>query len=210
MDKFLVKAEPRTLIGKQVKAERRQGKLPIVLYGRHLSPTMAWMDLHVANLSLDHLAGSALVNIELNGENHLALVREKQRNYLTGSLLHVDFLVVSATEKLRTDVAIELFGVSPAVKNFSGVVFANLDEVEVEALPEDLPERIRVDISGLMTIGASIHVKDLTLPKGVRILEDENEIVVVITAPEAEEKDEAAAAAAEPEIVEKKKKEEVE
>ncbi len=208
VNNFVVKAEPRTLIGKQVKAQRRVGKLPIVLYGRHLNPTMAWMDLHSANMSMDHLPHSALVTIELSGEKHLALVREKQRNFLTGGLLHVDFLVVSATETLRTKVTIDVKGLSPAVKNFNGILVTNLDELEVEALPANLPEKIVVDVSGLATIGSSIHVKDLVLPEGVKALDDENEIVVVVTAPEAEEKD-PAAAAAEPSIVEKKKKEEV-
>ena len=208
VNNFVVKAEPRTLVGKQVKAQRRLGKLPIVLYGRHLSPTMAWMDLHIANMTFDHLASSALVTIELSGEKHLALVREKQRNFLNGSLLHVDFMVVSATETLRTKVALIVKGLSPAVKNLNGILVSNLDELEVEALPADLPESIVVDVSNLMTIGSSIHVKDLVLPTGVKVLEDENEIVVVVTAPEAEEVD-PAAAAVEPSLVEKKKKEEV-
>ncbi len=209
VERVVVKAESRDLIGKQVKAQRREGKLPIVLYGRHLAPTTAWVDAHNANMVLDHLTQSALVTIELGGESHLALIREKQRNYLTGKLLHIDFLVVSATEKLRANVPIEFIGVSPAVKNYSGIVFDNLDELEVEALPNDLPEKIVVDISGLATIGAAFHVKDLVLPGDVRILDDPNEIIVVITAPEAEEKEVTEAASAEPEVIEKKKKEEV-
>ena len=208
MENLVVKAEPRTLIGKQVKALRRTGKLPIVLYGRHLEPTMAWIDLHKANRFLDHLANSALVMIELNGESHMALVREKQRNFLTGSLLHVDFLVVSATETLRTKVSIDFKGVSFAVKNLNGILVTNLDELEVEALPSNLPESIIVDISGLATIGSSIHVKDLTLPEGVKALDDPNEIVVVVTAPEAEEIL-PEAAGPEPSLIEKKKKEDV-
>lgn len=207
MDNLVVKAEPRTLVGKQVKAQRRAGKLPIVLYGRHLEPTMAWIDLHTANMSLDHLPNSALVTLNLDGQSHMALVREKQRNFLTGSLLHVDFLVVSATETLRTKVSIDIKGVSFAVKNLNGILVKNLDELEVEALPANLPESIVVDISGLATIGSSIHVKDMKLPEGVKALDDPNEIVVVVTAPEAEEKS-ADAAAAEPALVEKKKKEE--
>ena len=208
MEEVIFKAEPRNVKGKQVKQLRRQGKLPAVLYGRRVEPISVWLDLHTANMTLDRLSSSTLVTIDLEGQKHLSLVREKQRNYLTGSLLHVDFMVVSATETLRADVSLDFFGEAPAVKNFNGVVFANLDSLEVEALPKDLPPSIKVDISGLATIGAAIHVKDLVIPAGVEVLDDPDEIVVVITYVQEEKEPEVEAVEAEPEIIEKGKKEE--
>ena len=213
MEDVIFKAEPRHVKGKQVKQQRRQGKLPAVLYGRRVEPISVWLDLHTANMTLDRLSSSTLVTIDLEGQKHLSLVREKQRNYLTGSLLHVDFMVVSATETLRADVSLDFFGEAPAVKNFNGVVFANLDSLEVEALPKDLPPSIKVDISGLATIGAAIHVKDLNVPEGVKVLDDPDEIVVVVTAPIAEEvveAEEAGFAPSEPELVERGRREEEE
>jgi len=210
VEEVIFKAEPRHVKGKQVKQQRRQGKLPAVLYGRRVEPISVWLDLHNANMTLDRLSSSTLITIDLEGEKYLSLVREKQRNYLTGSLLHVDFMVVSATETLRADVYLDLIGEAPAVKNFNGVVFANLDSLEVEALPKDLPPSIKVDISGLESIGDAIHVKDLTIPEGVKVLDDPEEIVVVITFVQEEKEPEAEAVEAEPEIIEKGKKEEEE
>lgn len=209
MESVVLKAARRAVIGKQVGAARRAGQLPAVLYGRHIQPTPVFLNLRDATFALTRLSGSALVTIDLEGELHRALVREKQRNYLTGSLLHVDFQVVSMTETLRTSVALELTGEAPAVKIYSGILVANLDSLEVECLPGDLPEVIKVDVSGLKEIGSALHVSDLKLPAGVVVLDDAEGIVAVITAPANEEADDAFAPA-EPEVVQKGKKEEEE
>lgn len=212
MEVYEIEAVKRTVIGKQVKALRREGKLPAILYGSTIEPTPVFMDQKAASTTLGHLASSALVTINLEGEKHVALVREKQRNVLTGALTHVDFQVVSMKEKIRTRVSIETHGEAPAVKNFNGILVLNLDAVEIEALPGDLPERIVVDVSGLDSIGMSIRLGDLELPEKVTVLEDIDQIVVVITAQEAEELPEVAeeALGAEPEVIERGKKEEEE
>jgi len=215
MESVVLKAERRELIGKQVKALRREGKLPAVLYGRRIEPIPVVLDHRTTSRQLNQLSPSALVTIELEGETHMALVREKQRNVLTGSLMHIDFQVVSMQDKLRSNVFVEFIGEAPAVKNFNGILFTELNRIEVECLPKDLPERFTVDVSGLTEIGSSIYVRDLVIPANVEVLEDANSIVVVVTAPEAEEVEEVEAAAAvtteaEPEVIEKGKKEEEE
>ncbi len=216
MDSIVLKAERRVVIGKQVKALRREGKLPAVLYGKRIEPIPVVMDHRTTSRQLSQLSPSALVTIDLEGESHMALVREKQRNALTGSLLHIDFQVVSMQDKLRSNVYVEFIGESPAVKNFNGIVFTELNQIEVECLPNDLPERITVDVSILTEIGSSIYVRDLVIPANVEVLEDANSIVAVVTAPEVDEEEvaaaeaAAAAAAAEPEVIEKGKKEEEE
>jgi large subunit ribosomal protein L25 len=150
------------------------------------------------------------VVVDVEGEKLTTLVREKQRHPVTSSLLHVDFQVLSMTEKLRTTVVIVLEGEAPAAKNFNGVLVTGQTELEVECLPSDLPERIRVDVSGLNEIGNSIHVRDLVLPPKVEVLTDPDELVVLVTAPVAEEKEEVVAVegAIEPEVIEKGKIEE--
>jgi large subunit ribosomal protein L25 len=212
MEREVIDAVKRTLIGKQVKALRREGKLPAIMYGSTIEPTAILMDLKSASTTLNHLASSALVTINLEGEALVSIVREKQRNVLTGALTHVDFQVVSMKEKIRTNVSIEIRGEAPAIKNFNGILVQNVDQLEIEALPSDLPESIVVDVSGLETIGKSIHLSDLVLPEKVTVLEDPNLILVVITAPAAEEVEEAVveevAVTEEPEVIEKGKKEE--
>jgi large subunit ribosomal protein L25 len=161
MKEFVFEAESRKITGKQVRALRREGRLPAVLYGHHVEPLAITLDFHTASQIMSHVSTSHLVKVALkDGETFTALVGEKQRHPVTDALIHVDFRVVSLTELLKAMVAIELLGDAPAVKNYSGVLVEGQNEIEVECLPSDLPERIRVDISNLDEIGDAIHVRD--------------------------------------------------
>ncbi len=213
MEETVLSAKRRDIVGKQVKALRRAGRLPAVLYGRHLAPILVTLDMRESSHVLPTITSSHLVVVDVDGERHTTLVRERQRHPVTGDLLHVDFQVLSMTEKLRATVIIVLEGDAPATKNFNGVLVTGQTELEVECLPSDLPERIRVDISTLAEIGNAIHVRDLVLPPAVEVLTDPDELVVLVTAPAAEEKEEVVEVveeAAEPEVIEKGKKEEEE
>ena len=216
MEKVVLQATKRDVVGKQVKALRREGKLPAVIYGRHTDPINVNLDAHTAAVALAKLTASSLVTIDVDGTEHLALVREKQRDYIKNKLLHVDFLAVSLTEKLRTKVAVHFVGVSLAVKDFNAVLVHNLEELEVECLPVDLPERIDVDISAMLKPGEGIRVHDVLVSDKVRLLADPDTMVVVATFAKVEDETAAAGATAgatatstEPEIaVERGKKEE--
>ncbi len=186
MEKVVLQAAKREVIGKKVGALRRAGKLPAVLYGHRIDSTPILLDAREASRQLSHLTPSSLVTLNLDGKEYLALVRQRQLDYLKNRLLHLDFQAVSLTEKIRTKVGIELTGTAPAVKEFEAVIVTGLTELEVESLPQDLPERITVDISGLDEIGASIHVGDITLPGKVEILTDVHELIVTATAPRIE------------------------
>ncbi len=213
MEKVVLKANKRDVIGKQVKAMRRAGLLPAVMYGRHVEkPVSIVLDARDATRSLAKASSSSIVTIELDGQEYPALVREKQRDYIRNRLLHVDFLVVSLTEKLTAHVGIELTGLSLAVKDYNAILVPGLNEIEVECLPADLPEKIVVDISSLAKVGDAIHVSDLVLSDKVKVLSSPEEMIVIATAAKVEEVTEAAAApvagAEEPEVIEKGKKEE--
>jgi large subunit ribosomal protein L25 len=125
-------------------------------------------------------------------------------------LLHIDFQVVSLTEKIRAKINIELTGLPPAVKNFNAVAINGLSEIEVEAFPQDLPERIVLDISKLENIGDGIYVRDLDLSDDIEILTDREEMIVFMTSGTSEEEVEEAleTTETEPEVIEKGKKEE--
>lgn len=208
MEKVVLKAEKRTVTGKQVGVLRRKGLLPGVIYGRHTDPIIIQLDSHSSDLIIPHLTSSSVVTIQLDGKEIPALVRETQKNYIKRTLTHVDFQAVSLTEKIRTHVAIHLIGVSPAVKDYKAVIVTNASELEIEALPQNLPERIDLNIASLARVGDAIHVRDIALPTGVVMLSDPDEVVVVATGTQ-DEAAEADAAAVEPQLVEKKKKEEV-
>jgi large subunit ribosomal protein L25 len=190
---------------------RRQGKLPAVIYGRHIEATPISLDLHSTTMSLSHLTSSSIITIDLEGAEYKALVREKQRDYIKGVWIHLDFQAVSETEKIRTNVVIEMSGVSPAVKDFNGVLVTGISQIEVEWLPSDLPERIVIDVSVLKAIGDGIYVRDLEVSNNVQIHHNVDDMIAVITAAIVEEiVEEEIESAAEPEIVERTKKEEVE
>lgn len=209
MEEVVLKAEPRTITGKQVNALRRKGVLPAVLYGKRFSPVPVALDLRETSRILNQISSSALIKLQLGDESHMVLVRDKQRNFLTGELMHVDFQVVSMLDKIRADVALQFAGEAPAVKEWGATLVTEMNEISIECFPQDLPEVITVDVSVLRGIGDTIKIKDLALPANVEILHDPNEIVVVATAPEAEV-EEVEAGFAEPEVIERGKKEEEE
>lgn len=219
MEKVVLKATRREVKGKQVGALRRAGKLPAVIYGRRTEPVSISLDAHAAGLALSRVGSSSLITVELDGKEYPALVRERQRDYVKGTLKHVDFLAVSLTETIRADVRIEIIGVSPAVKDFNAVLVTGLHAISVECLPTDLPDHVDIDISGLAEVGNGIHVRDLNLSEKVQILTDPDEMIVVTTYAKEEAVEEVAAPAegaavpeaegAEPELsVERGKKEE--
>ena len=217
MDKVVLKATPRTVTGRHVRALRRSGQLPGVLYGHNVEPVIISMDTREASRVLGRLSSSSLITIDVDGKEYPSLVREKQINYVKRNLIHVDFQVVSLTEKIRANVGILLTGASLAVKDFNAMLINGLTELEVEAFPQDLPERVVVDIESLLKIGDAIHVKDIVLPENVTVLSAPDEMVVLATAPAKEEVEEVVTPeeavveeAAEPEIIEKGKKEEEE
>ncbi|NMB53618.1 MAG: 50S ribosomal protein L25 [Leptolinea sp.] len=213
MEKAILNATLRTVKGKKVGALRREGKLPAVLYGHHFDATPITLNLREASRILHGLTASSLVYINLEGKEHAALVREKQRDYLRNIMKHVDFQIVSLTEKIRADVPIVLEGVSPAVKDYNGVIISEMDTIEVEALPQDLPEKIILDISKLAKIGDHLLVKDILVSDNVHIHANPDDVIVIVTTTKEEEvapTAEGETVAAEPEIIEKGKKEEEE
>jgi len=187
MEKVVLKAEKRDVIGKQVKAMRRAGKLPAVIYGRRTDPINVSLDAHIASLVLGRLTSSSLVTIDLDGTEYPALVREKQRDYIKNRLLHVDFLAVSLNESIRATVSLNFVGASAAVKDFNAVLVQNLESLEVECLPTDLPERVDVDITPLARPGDGIRVRDVKISDKVHILNDPDTMVAVATFAKVEE-----------------------
>jgi len=212
MDRPVLIAEKRDVIGKKVSVLRREGKLPAVIYGKDFKSTPILLDLKETTKTLSTLTSSSLVTVDISGKKHAALVRDSQKDFIRGNYLHIDFQAVSLTEKIRANVYIEIVGVAPAVKDFNGVVVNGLNELEVESLPEDLPEKLTVDISSLKQIGDGIFVKDLDLSEKVTVLSNLEDMVVIITgaAPEEVEEEglEEVEGAEEPEVIERGKKEE--
>jgi large subunit ribosomal protein L25 len=220
-DKIVLEAQKRTLKGKKVKALRRQGFLPGIIYGRllknQIDPIAIQLDLHEASKTINKLTGSSLVTLIVDKKEYPVVLREAQKDVIYGTLKHVDFMAVSLTEKLQTAVPIELIGQAPAEISMAAVVVTGISELEIECLPQDMPERIEVDATVLVDIDSAIYVKDLVLPDTYEVLTDPEELIAGVTyvtieeEEEEEEEDELAELFdedMEPEVIEKGKKDE--
>jgi large subunit ribosomal protein L25 len=177
-------AEPRTDSGKGVARKlRAAGRVPAVLYGAGVEST----PLSVDSKELFHLlhtgAGSnVLVDLVVDGHEHLAIPRDVQRDHIHGRFIHLDFLAVRRDEKIHIQVPVRVVGESVGVKA-GGVVEHHLWEVEVECLPTDVPEAIDVDITEL-EIGMGLRVSDLVAPSGSTILANPEDSVVAVQQPQ--------------------------
>jgi large subunit ribosomal protein L25 len=222
-DQIVIQAQKRTVKGKKVGALRREGILPGIIYGKigkkTMEPIMVQMDLHEASLIIRTLTGSSLVQIEVDDKQYPVVLREIQKDIIYGTLRHVDFMALDLTEKLQTAVPIELIGDAPAADNLAFVVVTGISELEIECLPQDMPERIEVDASTLVDTDSVILVKDLNLPDSIDVLTPEDEMIAGVTyvvieeEPEEEEEGELADLLdedAEPEVIEKGKQDEEE
>jgi large subunit ribosomal protein L25 len=216
MEEVVFQANQRDVIGKKVKRLRREGLLPAVVYGHNIEPIPISLDMREANRTLDSISPSALIVLNIDGDKHYAIVRDKQRNPLLRSIIHIDFQAVSLTETVRADVNVNIVGEAPAVETYLAILVPSLEQLSIECLPTNLPDRIDVDVSGLAEIGDSLLVSDLIVPDGVEILNDPEDVVVVVIPPAAEEEEEVeeeeieVEEGAEPEILERGKREEEE
>jgi len=190
MEEIVFEANRREVIGKKVKTLRQDGVLPAVVYGHNIEPISISLDYRDASRTLDSISPSALVVLEIDGEKHYTLVRDKQRNPVRRSIIHVDFQAVSLTETVRADVTINLIGEAPAIETYLGVLVPSLEQLSIESLATNLPDKLEVDISGLTEIGDSLLVRDVIAPEGVEILNDPEDVVVVVIAQAAEEVEE--------------------
>jgi large subunit ribosomal protein L25 len=200
-----LKSNPRKTVGKQVKRLRREGLLPAVVYGAGIEPTPIQLDALEAEKVLAGIGSSTLIDLYIGDEVHKVLVRDLQRDVIRRNPTHIDFLKVAMDVKINTVVPVELVGQSPAVQELGGVLVTGLSEIEVEALPSDLPDRVTVDLTVLENFDDSITVGDLYLGDGVTVLTDEDEFianVVYQTMEEiVEEEEELEEELAEPELV---------
>lgn len=179
-----LEAQPRTGTGKGVARKlRAAGKVPGVLYGRGVEPVVLAVDRQALTKAFKTDAGkNVLIDLQVNGDGHLTLARELQRDPLRGTILHVDFLKIARDVAIEVDVPIHITGDSPGVKE-GGVIEHHLWSVRVSVLPTDVPDRIDADVSH-MVIGDMLRVGDLSVAEGVTMLTDPNEAVLGVVVPQ--------------------------
>ena len=212
MESTLLKEQTRTVITKGLNRLRRDGLLPGILYGTDMNPVALQLPAHEAGQILTRLQGTVLIDLEVDGQNHTTIVRELQRDVLTGHPLHVDFMAVDMKQVLTITVPISLVGESPAVATGEYTVMTSLYDLEVECLPKDMINIIEVSVDGLTDLGDSILVSDVIVPEGIKILTDLEEAVArvayagIVEVEEEEEEEEGLELDAEDvEVIEKGK-----
>lgn len=183
MTKITLKSEKRDVFGRKVSKLRKSGKIPANIFGKKIKSEAITVDSKEFT-SVFEKAGETQL-IELNGKS--VLVSNIQRDPISDMVIHVDFRQVDLTEKIEAKVPVVLEGESPAEKQNLGTVVQQIDEIEVEALPADLPERIVVDASILVEVDQAIYVKDLKVDKKVEVKTDMESIVVKVEPPTKEE-----------------------
>lgn len=176
----------REKFGKSTKALRKEGFIPAELYGRGFENAHLAISKKDFQKAFEEAGESTIINLLIGSEKRPALVHDIQKDFLTDEIIHIDFHQVRMDEKITAHIPLEFTGESPAVKEFAGILNKTISEIEVEALPGDLPRHFEVDISILKELNQSFYVSDLKVPKGVEILIEPKTVIATIT-PQAEE-----------------------
>jgi large subunit ribosomal protein L25 len=208
-------ATPRSTVGKgHARKLRQAGEVPAVIYGHSREPQSLTINTRDVEKLLAQIAGtSTVVELSISGSSVRTLIREVQRHPFKRQVLHIDFQELVAGEKVTLSVPVRFHGVPTGVREGGGILEEVLHKVSVRVDPMQIPDHIDVDVAAL-TIGHSIHIRDLTLPEGVEVMDDEDATVCLVSAPRAvvEETPVAAAegvpAVGEPELIRKTKADE--
>jgi large subunit ribosomal protein L25 len=179
-------AKIRKSLGKKAKILRKKDVLPAVLYGPKIKNLNLEIDLKEFEKIYQEAGESSLVSLNIEGEKQkfLVLIHDIQFDSLTEKPIHIDFYQPSLEEETEVTVPIIFEGEAPAVKELGGTLVKNIAEVEVKALPQNLPHEIKLNIDSLKTFKDNIKISDLKIPTGVKILKDSEEIVVLVSPPE--------------------------
>lgn len=183
MTSLILKAQEREITGKKVEKLRQQKLIPAVLYGHGIKN----QNLSVVGLDFMKLykeAGSSkLIDLQINDKKPVKiLIHEVKYNPLKNEVDHLDFYQIKEDEEITTEIELEFIGEAPAVKELGGVLVKNYDAIEIECLPAELEkmDKITVDLSVLKTFADAVHIKDLKVPAGVKILVDPEEAVAMV------------------------------
>lgn len=199
--KYTLSATTRDLVGRKVKTLRAKGQTPATVYGKNVKSVSVAIDSDAFRNVYAAAGETGLVELSVGGDIRPVLIHAVQKDAVKGQILHVEFYQVDLREKVHANVPLEFVGDAPAVIGKVGVLLTILDEVEVEALPTDLPEKLTVDVTTLANVDQELKVSDVKVPTGVTVLTSTDQTVVrvgplISKEAEAQAAAEAAAAAA--------------
>jgi len=177
---FVLEAQLRTIKGRKAGALRRQSITPIHVYGKGVESLTLQADTQTLQRTLARVGRSVPLTVRANGHEHFVFAREVQRHPVTDHLIHVDFLEVSRTIRIISDVPIELEGEAPGARNEGAIVSHDHHSLSLEALPMDLPPVVTVDMSVLGDVGDVILASDIKLGPNVALITDPETVIARI------------------------------
>jgi len=184
-----LKAEKRKAKEKPKALRSKRGMIPAVLYGHKVKNILLAVPQKEFFDVFQIAQESTIIPLKIRGESRprKVLIKEVQKDPVSGAWLHVDFYQVKMTEKIETSVILKFVGTAPVVKDLGGILVKNISQIEIFCLPSDLPHEILVPLDGLKTFNDIIHIKDLKIPERVEVLANPKDVVLSITAPRSEE-----------------------
>jgi len=201
-------AKTRTLKGSKLASLRKQGLIPAVIYGRQSETQSLELEYLPFQKAYEEVGGSSLIGLLIDGEKPVkALIHDVQLNPISDRFQHVDFYQIKEGEKITAEIELEVVGEAPVIKESAGVLIQHLDHLEVKCLPEDLVQKIKVDVSNVRNFDDVIHIGDLQIPRGMEVAGHADEAVITVSAPKAQEEKPAEEAAKIPEVIGEKKEE---
>ena len=193
--KLELSVQKREVMGKKVKSLRASGLIPAVLYGKGQESIALQVPEKDFLKAFKQAGESTLIYINVDGQSYPTIIHDISRDPLKSNIIHADFYKVSLTEKIKTKVPVVFEGESPAVKEKGGIFVRNINELEVEAFPQDLPHEIKLNISGLKEFGDEVFVKDVDLGGKVKVLAEPNAVLALVQEPKSQEELDAELAA---------------
>ncbi len=194
MAKYKLKAQERTITGKKVRRLRKQGIVPIVIYGPTQEGLALQAEYRELEVTLAQAGGTNLVDIEVEGGSTLSgLARDVQRDVIKGTIEHVDFLAIDPSSKVVIDVPIYFHNQSAAVAARKGILLTGPNALRLEMLAKNMRDKIDIDLSEFPKLGDSLYVKDLDFKDGTRVLNDPEEMILRISQSSAARREEALA-----------------
>lgn len=183
-----VSVDHRKTTGKKVRFLRRKGIVPLHLYGKNLDSLTLQGNAVDLNKVISEAGTTRLVSLKIGDSQNPrnVMVREVQKDPIRGDLLHIDFYEVNMAEEIKVEVPVTVVGESPALRNRDNMLYQTMDSLEIQCLPDKVPDQIEVDISSIQEVDQAIHVKDINIP-GITILNDPELPIVKVGLRPAEE-----------------------
>ncbi len=182
-----LQAEKRTVFGKKLDSFRKNGQLPAILYGPKEEAEAIFISLKDFKKAWHEGGESTVIQLKIGNSQKNVLIQDVALDPKKDEPVHVDFYVVQMDKPIEAAVPLVFDGVSPAVKDLGGILVKVVHEVQVEALPKNLPHELSVDISKLANLGDKILLKDIILPVGTELKADPEETIALIETPREEE-----------------------